>query len=121
MVRNGKPIFFPDSDKVKYAAAIHSAAKQYAPKLPIDGPIELFIRFILPRPQKIIAINPNFLLWCSTRPDYDNLTKGTQDGLSKCGFWHDDAQISRATIEKFFCESGYNPRICVKIGAMADL
>lgn len=121
MIRNGKPIFFLDAETKKYANSIRVLGKPHAPTEVIQGPVEIFLRFILPRPQRLQRSNPDFLLWCSTRPDWDNLSKATIDGLSQCGFWNDDAQICRATVEKFYSEAGYNPRICVRIGAMEEL
>lgn len=38
--------------------------------------------------------------WRVTKPDTDNLQKLLKDCMTKCGFWKDDAQVVRETVEK---------------------
>ncbi len=114
MVRNGKPVFFSDKGKVEYQKAIEREAMPYAPLKPLEGALELTLRFFLPRP-KGLKCDQLSAPWCFKRPDADNLNKGTQDSLSACGFWNDDAQISRLIVEKRYCSTETIPRIFVRI------
>jgi Holliday junction resolvase RusA-like endonuclease len=48
------------------------------------------------------------------KPDVVNLAKGTEDALTKAGFWVDDKQVVSLTIEKWYVELD-PPRIEVTI------
>ena len=116
MVRNGKPIFFSDSKKTNYQASVALLANEHRPSSPMKGAIYISLRFILPRPKCLMsAKHKEGLLLCDKRPDWDNLSKGTIDALTQCGFWSDDGQIASATIQKWYAEKKGNPRIEVII------
>lgn len=108
------PRFFKTAKAEEYGNVIHMLSRDHAPAKPFDGPVELEIVFVLPRPKGLAKTTPGLLRhW--KRPDYDNLTKGTQDALSRSGFWHDDGQISDAIIRKRVAEVGGKSRIEVSI------
>jgi Holliday junction resolvase RusA-like endonuclease len=113
--RMGKGIlFYNDPDKEKYIAKIKQETAQYCPASPISGPCEVSITFYLPRPDRCNAKGcPDGAIpaWGLKGVDCDNLCKGTQDGLTKAGFWINDSQVFRIRDEKFHCERYLFPRI----------
>jgi len=116
MIRNGKPLFFSDKNKVNYQASVSLLAIQFKPSKPMEGPIDLYLSFFMPRPKSLMpAKYPDHFLPCVKRPDWDNLCKGTIDALSACGFWKDDSQIYKAQIIKYYAERDKSPRIDVSI------
>ena len=38
--------------------------------------------------------------WRVTKPDTDNLQKLLKDCMTRCGYWKDDAQVVRESVEK---------------------
>lgn len=116
MIRGGKPIFFKDKAVTSYEASITLLARQHRPATPMEGPLCFGVAFILPRPQSLCRKkDPTGLIPCTKRPDFDNLTKGILDPLTKLGFWLDDSQIVEAHVRKFYAEMGQAPRIEIAI------
>jgi|SRR3990172_6470024 len=63
-----------------------------------DGPIELDLCFIMPRPKGKSIIERGWM-----KPDIDNLAKPIMDAMTKAEyFFKDDAQITRLRVEKLF-------------------
>ena len=80
----------------------------YIPMIKFEGAVELTVRWQYPfrksETKKNVAKGK---IWCTTRPDCDNLTKILADSLSILGFWGDDAQVAVLHFEKFYsAESG---------------
>ena len=84
------------------------AAKDHIPKEPIDGPIDLFLMFLMPRPKAHFTKKglrdsaPNFHF---SKPDSDNLAKAVMDTLGLLRFWKDDAQVCELVIRKRYAGS----------------
>jgi len=115
-VVSGKPVFFKNKKCQAYYDNIAIIANIYRPKTPLTGALVVDYFFILPRPKTLMRkCDPSELIPCGIRPDRDNLVKGTQDALSKCGFWVDDSQIFAGRIEKYYAEKDGSPRIYVRI------
>lgn len=111
---NGRPMMFKDARAKKYQEVVRLMARQHCPSTPLTGPLVVDFAFILPRPQKLRRnADPDGLIPCPSRPDRDNLQKGTQDALSD--FWNDDAQIFDGRTTKFYAEKNGAPRIIVTI------
>jgi Holliday junction resolvase RusA-like endonuclease len=106
--KGGKPaisLIFSTAKKKQYLMDIAMLAKPHAPREPWLGPIHLEILFVLPRPKYAMAKSyDDGLIWAPVNPDEDNLSKSSVDGLSKAGFWKNDAQIVRKKIRKCFAE-----------------
>jgi Holliday junction resolvase RusA-like endonuclease len=89
-------------DKQSMAAEI----KGFAPRIPIDEPIAVKIEFYMPRPQSHFGsgknaslLKPNAPLWCSGKPDLDNMVKYITDVMNSV-FYRDDALIFWITANK---------------------
>lgn len=119
---NGKPRWFNDSKKENYQATVALLAQQYRPPVPLSGALRVDFVFVMSRPKCLSrAKDPDGLIPCPKRPDRDNIQKGTQDGLSRCGFWSDDAQIFDGRSTKYYAERGGSPRIEVTIFETVEL
>lgn len=112
----GRPIICSSRRKGTYQSMVAALAWQYRPVKPFTGPVILHTKFVLPRPKAMMGKkHADGLIPMSKRPDRDNLQKGTQDALSKCGFWLDDGQIFDGSITKFYAEKVGVPRIIVEM------
>ena len=69
-------------------------------KPPIEGPVELAVIFMLPRPKSKKRASPH------VKPDIDNLVKGVLDGCNQAGVWADDAQVVDLRASKEYGEPG---------------
>lgn len=94
-VVNNKPVFY-DPPEVKEAKKIligHLLPNR--PDSPFPGPVTLSTIWLFPKGKS--HKNGEFRV---TKPDTDNLQKLLKDCMTRCGFWNDDAQVVRETIEK---------------------
>lgn len=94
-VVNGKPLFY-DPAPVKAAKKLLTGSLIiHRPDHPITGPVSLNATWLFPRGK-----SHKHGEWRVTRPDTDNLQKLLKDCMTRCGFWMDDAQVVRETVEK---------------------
>lgn len=78
-------------------------AQKHRPEHPIDGPVSLRLVFLMPRPKSHYTkkgLRPDAPTYCTTKPDFDNVSKTVADVLTQCRYWHDDAQVWCAWVEK---------------------
>lgn len=88
-----KTILFENLVKIK-------AEEQFSQAL--TGAIKVSIEFYLPRPKYLEwQTKPMPVVFCSKRPDIDNLAKSVIDGLTKIAF-KDDGQIADLCLKKFY-------------------
>ena len=89
--------------------------KRHAPKIPMDGDLEISVIFFLKRlPSQKNMWYPN------TKPDHDNLTKSLQDCLELAQIIQNDSRIVKATIRKVFV-GGRGSRGTLQPGALVKL
>ena len=94
-VVNGNPIFY-DPAPVKAAKKLLTGSLiAHRPNEPLQGPVSLNVVWLFPRGKA-----HKHGEWRVTKPDTDNLQKLLKDCMTKCGFWKDDAQVVRETVEK---------------------
>ena len=67
---------------------------QYKPAVEMSGALSLRTLWLFPRGRHKNGE------WRVAKPDTDNLQKLLKDCMTKCGFWKDDAQVVRETVEK---------------------
>lgn len=79
---------------------------------PMDGPIRLVTKWIWPAGSEHRVGE-----WKVTRPDTDNLIKLFKDCMTRCHYWHDDAQVCSDIIEKFY---GDRPGIYVRVETIGE-
>ena len=91
----GKARLYTPPELVEIQQKFISALSKYAPEKPMDGPVALTTIFLFPSDKKHPPRTPK-----TTKPDTDNLVKMLKDCMTKCGFWNDDAQVSKDIIVK---------------------
>ena len=74
---------------------------------PMDGPVRLLTKWIWPTDDEHDEGQ-----WKITKPDTDNLIKLFKDCMTRCHYWHDDAQVCSEITEKFY---GDRPGIYVRV------
>ncbi len=98
----------------KWEYEVREAASRKIPR-PTEGPVEIEILFIFPRPKnRIWKTKPMPREWKTTRPDLDNLEKSTIDGLNGVAF-KDDGQVCSLAAEKVIAAGDEIPRVIIHI------
>lgn len=96
--RNGRAVIVKGKRLKEAEEQLISALKPQAPNTPMSGPIALTVswHFGTKDKHKLAA------RYKTTRPDTDNMLKLLKDCLTKCGYWHDDAQVCLEGTEKLW-------------------
>ena len=92
---SGKPIFYDPAPVKDARKLLIGRLMPNRPDTPLEGAIELRTIWLFPKGKS----HKNGE-WRITKPDTDNLQKLLKDCMTKCGFWGDDAQVVRETVEK---------------------
>lgn len=90
----GKPLFYDPSPVKKAKKLLIAHLLTYRPDKPFEGAVSLSTVWLFPKGK-----SHSHGEWRTTRPDTDNLQKMLKDCMTKCGFWKDDAQVVRETVE----------------------
>ena len=105
---------YTPKNTVHYENLVKLSAQYHFDK-PVDAPIELHVKFKLPRPKKIIwKTKPMPEVPTPSKPDLDNLLKSVIDGLSGVAFY-DDRQIWKITAEKVYHAGDDKPEVMIEI------
>lgn len=80
--RTGKTYLPPATARA--AAMLQAIMEPHKPAAPLTGPV--YVEIFWTYPGKNVR-------WRTQRPDLDNLAKLTLDGMTKAGYWLDDAQV----------------------------
>ena len=103
-----------------YKAAVMAVAAEAGVK-PVDGPVQVDVRFYLPRPKRLMCKkDPDGPIPHTSRPDVDNLWKSTADALKGLA-WLDDSQVYRTTASKYYVEKDGIPRVEINIFDWSDV
>lgn len=92
------------------------AAKPHMPEQPLEGPIQLILAFMTPRPKSHFTkkgLRPNAEFWNVKKPDLDNYAKAVMDALTCLGVWKDDSQVSSLQITKRYTNSASGVNVCI--------
>jgi Holliday junction resolvase RusA-like endonuclease len=84
--RDGHAYVPPKTRKFKIDCA--RQAWSHRPNQILDGPLELTVKFYIPRPKRPKYDQP------ASRPDLDNYVKALKDALNEV-IWTDDARVCR--------------------------
>lgn len=105
--RHGRARVYDPATAEGWKSSVAMAAAGHRPLTPLAGLIEVDLIFRLPRPKahyhtgrRAGVLRDGAPLWHSGKPDLDNLAKAVIDALTEIGFWGDDGQIARLTVEK---------------------
>lgn len=111
-VGNYTPSKSPVND---FKATVRMAAREYWNEAPHQGPVELVLKFVFPRPKKMIwKSRPMDRTAHTARPDVDNLQKSVADALSKL-LWQDDSQVYSVTASKWVASGDEGPHVVVEV------
>ena len=94
-VVGGKPRYYDPVPVKEARKKLTGKLIFHRPDTPLTGPVALTTLWLFPKGKS----HKNGE-WRSTKPDTDNLQKLLKDCMTKCGFWKDDAQVVRETVEK---------------------
>ena len=91
------------------------ATAKWAGRPPLDGPVQLKVVFLFPRPGRLVwkrrpmPIEPHV-----AKPDADNLVKAVKDALKGIA-WLDDCQVCLETVGKAYVRGGEGPRTLLQV------
>lgn len=77
-------------------ASWQALLERHAPPEPLDGPLKIRVRLYYHVKTKEMKVDYKI-----TRPDGVNILKLIEDVMTKCGYWHDDAQLSVEEIARY--------------------
>lgn len=110
IVIKGRPVLLDgssdtgkDATKAWRQAVAETALEVWAGRPPIDGPVALSVKFVLPRPKSAAKKNR----WHATRPDLDKLLRATCDALKTAGVYTDDGRVACVTMTKTLAAVDY--------------
>lgn len=79
--------------------------------VPIDGPCELNVMFLMPKPASVKRPSP------SVAPDLDKLIRSVGDALAIAGVYTDDSRITRISARKLYAQ-GVEPGATITVKAL---
>jgi len=113
----------PWREAVKYAALEERRRPGRPAHETIDGPVELTISFLLPRPKGHYGTGRNAGLVKESaparpavKPDLDKLVRSTCDALKEAGVYADDNRVVTLSATKNFAEAGVNFGAVITVG-----
>lgn len=75
---------------------------------PLSGAVSICVEFWMPRPKshynKSGNLKPSAAAEPIDRNDLDNMAKAVMDALTAAKVWHDDGQVTHATLSKMWAE-----------------
>lgn len=74
----------------------HAALDAMNGRLPLVGPLELLVTFVLAKPKSVKRV------WPHVRPDLDKLLRSAGDALTSAGVYGDDSQLVKITAQKVY-------------------
>ena len=107
--KNGRVVIYDSPELKAGRQKLMDHLARHAPDAPYPAhvPVELHVAWCFPTadPDRVGTFR-------TSRPDTDNLVKLLKDCMTKVGFWHDDAQVCREFLEKFWSD---RPGIFVEV------
>lgn len=94
-VVHGKPLFYDPAPVKNARNLLVTHLLPHKPDKPLEGAVSLSTVWLFPKGR-----SHKHGEWRITKPDTDNLQKLLKDCMTRCGFWKDDAQVVRESVEK---------------------
>ncbi len=83
---------------------------------PVEGPVCVVVDAIKSRPMRLLRRkDPDGLLWRTTKPDVDNVSKAVLDALEKAGVIRNDTQVVELTARSLYTERTGTARVEVTV------
>lgn len=103
--RGGKAAVYTPGTAEAWKSSIAVAVKQFLPAVPIAAPVRIDLRFMMPRPKRLMRRkDPDGPIRYDGRPDSDNMEKAVWDALEIVGLYDDDKRICENRTEAFYHE-----------------
>lgn len=101
--RGNRAAVFDPGTAEGWKGLVAAASRDQRPAAPLDQPLEVELRFFLPRAKaRMRKADPAGEIPCTSKPDADNLAKAVLDAMTQEGWWRDDAQVVRLIVEKWW-------------------
>lgn len=98
-----------------FKASVRIAAQAAYSGAPLDGPLGVSLKFVLPRPKTATKKRgANLRYWHTARGDCDNFAKGVLDAMNGTTI-SDDAIVARLYVEKLVAAATEQPHVEVTI------
>lgn len=108
-------VYTPKTADVYKASVAIACQSVHGDQPPCDGPLEVFIEFVLPRPKAMIwKSRPMPSVRHDKKPDIDNLAKAVLDSLGGIA-WRDDSQICVLQLCKRIAGGDEQPHTRVRV------
>ena len=99
--------------QMKKVRVVQGRPMFYEPKAVKDAKAVL-VAGLLPPQSLVTGRSHKHDEWRSTRPDTDNIEKLLKDCMTRLGFWEDDAQVARETVEKKWSDAPTGIRVRIE-------
>lgn len=115
----GRGVYDPGTAN-EWKKLVRLAGRSCRPKVALEGPVAVAIKFLLPRPKRLYRkADSHGELPCNVKPDIDNLAKAVLDALTDDGWWWDDAQIDELHCQKWYHAKAGRPGAVVTVQGKA--
>lgn len=105
----------------EWKSRIAAELNQHLPESPVDGPVAVSARFVMPRPKKLLRkSDPDGTMTHTTKPDADNLIKAVMDVCSQIGVWRDDKQVADLLVQKRIASKAGRPGLHLVISELVE-
>jgi len=113
-VINGSVRVYTPKETRKWEQQVGVSGLSSRPDEVIEGPVRVDILAVMPRPKRLLRKkDPDGLIWCTSKPDSDNIRKSVLDALKT--WWRDDSQVVDGRTMKVYAERTGHPRVMVRV------
>lgn len=106
-----RPKVYDPAESKDWKRTVTAQALEYKPPTPLDGPLRVWLTFVMLRPKSIPAKKrPHPVV----KPDVENLSKAICDAIRGV-IYVDDSQIIELHLRK---EYGEQPGVAIEVGGM---
>ena len=113
-VINGAVRVYAPKETRKWEQQVGVSGLRSRPDEVIEGPGRVDILAVMPRPKRLLRKkDPDGLIWCTSKPDSDNIRKSVLDALKT--WWRDDSQVVDGRTMKVYAERTGHPRVMVRV------
>lgn len=101
-----------------FKASVQLSARSAYTGPPLEGPLQLQLVFLMPRPGRLRWKKRDMpRCWHDRKPDADNLVKAVKDSLNGL-LWRDDSQIALLSVAKLVASGEEQPGVEVEVSKL---
>lgn len=100
---------------------VRDATRAFCDKAtPLSGPLMVTMVFSMPRPKRLVwKSKPMPRLPHTSKPDCDNLAKGTLDAMTGVA-WDDDSQVCVLAVQKWIAGGNDSPGVKISVNQVGE-